>query len=216
MLGYKLLAILFQFTRWDHRSCSYCHFLSWTPLSRKVPAKPQPAWEHQLWQMMVAIGSHWSREVLIFLFSPSDSLPCKTWVWMNSLFNAKKKVILQEFMILIRLMLSTQALFSNMLRVFPQSLKWFSQSSWVLGFSVALYLLFILELRKHFVRKNQKSAYSWQNIYLLCILQVPFSILFIHINVSALVIRVHECFTSPFMFHHPVCCVTKLAQVLMS
>lgn len=52
-------------------------------------------------------------------------------------------------------------------------------------------------------------------MYILCILHLLFSIPFGHINVSALVERVHECFTSPFMFHHPVCCMTKLAQVLM-
>lgn len=63
--------------------------------------------------------------------------------------------------------------------------------------------------------EKPESAYSQQNIYLLWILHLPFSIPLGCINVSALVKRAHECFTSPFVFHHPVCCVTNLAQELM-
>lgn len=81
LLGYKLIAVVYRFTRWELRLCSYCNFPSWALLIWKVTMKPPVClWAPSLICNMVAISSHCqcslsSQKVLIFLLSPSDSQP---------------------------------------------------------------------------------------------------------------------------------------------
>lgn len=121
----------------------FCHGLFWAGKCQQSPSLPGSTSSDKWWLQYAATDLRrcW------FSCFPLLTHCLENLSLDEQPFQCKKIVILQEFMILIRLMSSTQVLFHTMLRLFPQCLKLFSQSSWILPFSVALYWLLILQLR---------------------------------------------------------------------